>query len=344
MKKLPLIIICLLILTCIILGSAYITTNLSHASNLECTPPRKEINTSDFDSLNFMNSFDVSDFSGTSINTIDIPSLKYTDNTISIANSDFKISDTLLTDIYNTINSYGTGTSFYLISLDDGMSIGYNVDKRYETASSIKAPYALYIYEEIAKNNIDPNQEIIYEEKHYNKGTGVVKNSDFGTPFTVRDLVYYSLTESDNVAHIMLHKTFGANDYNDMLKNLGTKQLYLTASNPWGYTSPRSAAIIWQEIYNFSIKESEGITFLNILTNGKYNYFKEVMPSIPSASKAGFASKDVLVTGIVFDEHPYIAVAVANKGGNIGAYTQVLKLVNHMNDIMNEYKKYLKGE
>ena len=56
---------------------------------------------------------------------------------------------------------------------------------------------------------------------------------------------------------------------------------------------------------------------------------------------AGFAKKDVVETGIVFGEHPYIAIAIANKGGNIGAYTQVLKLVSYMNDIMNEYDVYL---
>ena len=38
------------------------------------------------------------------------------------------------------------------------------------------------------------------------------------------------------------------------------------------------------------------------------------------------------------------AVAIANKGGNIGAYTQVLKLITLMNDIMNEYKEYNKNQ
>ena len=33
-------------------------------------------------------------------------------------------------------------------------------------------------------------------------------------------------------------------------------------------------------------------------------------------------------------------VAVANKGGSIGAYTEVLKLINYINDIMNEYESY----
>lgn len=346
MKKNSNVIIGLLFISLVVLGLSFMTMKTSQSQKNEdaTSCDATDSNQSDFDSLHYLESFDVSDFSGLSENTIDIPSKNYTNNQISIADSDFQISNELTNEIYDTLNNYGKSNSFYIVSLEDGMSIAYNIDAKYETASSIKAPYALYIYEQIDAGNIDPNQQIVYESKYYNKGTGVIKKSDFGTVYTVRDLLYYSLNDSDNIAHTMLHKTFGVKGYNTMLTNLGTKQLYLTAGNPWGYTSARSAAIIWQEIYNFSIRSDEGITLLNILSNGKYNYFKEVMPSIASASKTGFASKDVVETGIVFGDHPYIAIAIANKGGNVGAYTQVLKLVNLMNDIMNEYDDYLNAK
>ena len=288
-------------------------------SSLSNPSPNNQLNTF---------SFDVQDFSGKEINTIDIASLKYTNNTISTTNTDFKISNELTNEIYNLIHSYGASASFYIVSLDDGMTIGYNVDRKFETASSIKAPYALYLYHEVAKGNIDLNQKLVYKERYYNPGTGVVKRSPFGTEYTIKDLIYYSLYESDNIAY-------------EMLGNLGTKELYLTASNPWGYTSCRSAALIWQDIYNFSITDSEGIELLNILSTGKYNYYKEVMPEIESASKTGFAKKDVVETGIVFDDHPYIAIAMANKGGNIGAYTEVIRLIKVMNKVMLEYNNYL---
>ena len=343
MKKYTLVAISILMCLCVVLSLSLVAIKFSSATPSTSIQSIDPVQT-DFDALNYLNSFDVNDFSGKSVNTIDIASKKYTNNVINILDSDFKISNELSNEIYNNLKNYGALSSFYIVSLDDGMSIGYNVDRAYETASSIKAPYALYIYEEIAKGNIDPDQKITYEEKYYNKGTGVVKKAEYGTEFTVRELVYYSLHESDNVAHIMLHKTFGVKGYNEMLKNLGTKQLYLTATNPWGFTSCRAAALFWQEVYNFSIRDVEGVNFLNILTNFKYNYFKEIIPNTESATKAGFASRDVVATGIVFGDHPYIAVAVANKGGNIGAYTQVLKLIGNMNDIMNEYDTYLSAK
>ncbi len=284
--------------------------------------------------------FDVSDYVDDDFHPIDLNSKIY-GNDITVLDSNYKISEKLLTTIKDDISEYKAPVSFYIISLKDGMTIGYNVDKQFETASSIKAPYALYLYKEIANGTIDKNKTITYTNSDYKTGTGIIKNSDEGTDYTVEDLIKYSLQESDNIAHNMLHKEFGVSGYNEMLRNLGTKYLYLAPNNIWSFTSARSSALIWQEIYKFSYESQEGINFMNILANGKYNYFKEIIPNKPSASKTGFASKDVIETGIVFDKkNPYIAIAVANKGGSIGAYTEVLKLINYINDIMNEYESY----
>lgn len=336
--------ILVLSVTCTILSLCLASFSFSVAvkSNQEEDVPKDNIG--DFDKLFFeenFNYFEVSDFAEKDINKVNIAAKKYKSNTITVTDSSFKISEELTNKIYNTIKSYGNKNSFYMVSLDDGMSVGYNVDSVYETASSIKAPYALYVYKEIAAGNIDRNHLVTYKKKHYNKGTGSVKYNSFGTQLTVENLVYHSLNESDNVAHIMLHDEFGVKGYNKMLKSLGTKQLYLSSSNPWGFTSPRSAALLWQDIYNFSITNEEGIEFLNILSNVMYNYYDEVVPNIPSASKAGFAKKSVVVTGIIFDEHPYIAISVANTGGNISTNKQVIKLISHMDSIMTEYENYL---
>ena len=237
--------------------------------------------------------FDVADYPNESFTPIDLNSKIYGDD-ITILDTNYRISDKLLNTIKEDITNYGQPVSFYIVSLKDGMTIGYNVDKYFETASSIKAPYALYIYKEIANGNIDENKKLIYTKNYYKTGTGIIKNSEEGTEYTIEELVKYSIQESDNVAHNMLHKTFGVNGYNNMLKNIGTKYL-----------------------------------------------FKEIIPNKLSASKTGFASLDVIETGIVFDdEYPYIAIAVANKGGKIGAYTEVLKLINYINNVMNEYKEF----
>ena len=76
------IIIGVLLILCTILSVALISAKTS-GDEEECkSTPNSSV--TDFDSLNYINSFDVSDFSGTELNTIDIAAKKYTNNVISI--------------------------------------------------------------------------------------------------------------------------------------------------------------------------------------------------------------------------------------------------------------------
>ena len=74
----------------------------------------------------------------------------------------------------------------------------------------------------------------------------------------------------------------------------------------------------------------------------------------PSQRKKGYATKALGLTKEFYrqlgvkkillicskDNIASEKVIIANKGGNIGAYTQVLKMISSVNNIMNEYKDY----
>ena len=56
---------------------------------------------------------------------------------VTVCNSEFKLSEELNNKINNHIKNFGGDCSFIVVNLNDGMSIGYNVDKTYATASTI---------------------------------------------------------------------------------------------------------------------------------------------------------------------------------------------------------------
>ena len=173
---------------------------------------------------------------------------------------------------------------------------------------------------------------------YYNDGTGVVKNSEFGTMYKVRDLIRDTIVYSDNTAYKMLHGRFGVLDYNAMLDNLGVKRLHLTYANPWGLTDLRSLAIIWQEIYNFSLEDEEyGREYLNLLSENIYNYLKETRPKTFSATKEGFTDDVTIESGILFESHPILVVVGANKAYDKEPVRQVKYLLSRLNLIIDEY-------
>ena len=271
---------------------------------------------------------------------IPIKDIYYKRNVIDTYNTDYQVSFGVLNVIKSTVNSYKGASSFYLLDLVNGGSIAYNVDTIYQAASSIKAAYCLYLNEAASEEKIDLEEEIPYLARYYNDGTGVVKNSEFGTMYKVRDLIRDTIVYSDNTAYKMLHGRFGVLDYNAMLDNLGVKRLHLTYANPWGLTDLRSLAIIWQEIYNFSLEDEEyGREYLNLLSENIYNYLKETRPKTFSATKEGFTDDVTIESGILFESHPILVVVGANKAYDKEPVRQVKYLLSRLILIIDEYLK-----
>lgn len=339
MKKIALILLCNLLVFCLALVFSERSFSLKLENYIESM---EEESPSETTYKNFLLDLNIEDGAETKKIDIDINSKKYEKDKISVVDSDFRLSEELEKEILDTINNYGGRSSFYVISLKDGISIGYNIDTVYDAASSIKGPYSYYIYRLIDEGKIDSNMLLEYLPQYHNEGTGTIKNDEIGTKYTVEELVHRSIFVSDNIAHIMLHANFGVKGYNQMLDDLGTKQLYLTNNNPWGFNSCRSSAIVWQDIYNFSLSSPNGLKFFNEVLNTNFSYFDEAGINYHIANKAGWASKSIIESGIVFADMPYIATAMATKDGNYYAETHVTNLVGYIDKIMDEYQEYLK--
>ena len=290
------------------------------------------------------NNFKVDEVNLEKVEKLDLNSYTYIKNEITTLNTDYEMASGIKDLLYQTINSYKGNSSVYIIDLASGMSIGYNVDNIYQTASVIKAAYCLYLYKQVSLGQIDLDEKLEYTYTYYNDGTGLVKESPVGTLYTVRDLIKYTIVNSDNIAYKMLHARFGVSGYNAMLDELGIKRLHLSLYNPWGLTDLRSMAIIWQEIYHFGKENIWGEEYLNLLSNNVFNYFKNTIPNISSATKEGFTNNVTISSGILFGYHPMLVLASANVSYDDTPYRQVKRLLPVINLIINDYTKYLVDE
>ena len=141
----------------------------------------------------------------------------------------------------------------------------------------------------------------------------------------------------------MLLSKYKWDGFNEMLDDMGASESHLSNISRWGKLNCRTSAIIWQEIYNFSKKSDIGKELFNELLNAKYNYFKEILPDVDSASKSGFTELVVHDTGIVMDDkNSYIVAILSNTGGSMNnAYSHVKNMFSKIAPIMQEYNNYL---
>lgn len=241
----------------------------------------------------------------------------YTRDVITVNNNDnYKIPEELSKKIYDTLsyykNTYGIKASFTAISLKDYTTISYNADDEFAPASTLKAPYALYIYKEIEKGKLSLDTTMAYQECYWEISCGTIKYSKPGTLWALKDILHKTLDISDNTGYYMLRALGGTTGYKEMLDNLGctTPNPY----GPWTNVTPHDLSVLWNEIYNFSFTCKEGELLLDTLINAQYNFIKNGLNSYTKvAHKSGFNSQGYHDSAIIFgDSDPNAEFATNN--------------------------------
>lgn len=115
--------------------------------------------------------------------------------------------------------------SVYYMDIESGYEVFVNEGVHYPVASTIKIPYCVYIYDKLTSGEIDPETVLVYEQRHYFKGTGVIIKGEFGQRFTVSELLKLAITESDNVAFEMLKDLSTWNDFMTYLESKGMSHI-----------------------------------------------------------------------------------------------------------------------
>lgn len=212
-------------------------------------------------------------------------------------------------------NKFNLG--FYVLDLETGASFGYNSRGRFPPACTIKAGYALFVCRQIAKGEGSFEETMVYEGKHYVKGTSTIRKLGLGAELTVYQLIEHMLYESDNIAYYMLIDRFGYDGYNELMEQLGVINR-IGVGNRWSPLSPLDLGLIWQEIYNFRDECPEGRFLWEQLTTNNLNDIRIALEDYGNvyydviAHKSGWSENAYGDAGLVVSDHPYIIVVMTD--------------------------------
>ena len=218
---------------------------------------------------------------------------------------------TELNNLYNDSNNY---FSFLYKDIYTGFTISYNEEGTIFTASTIKAPAMIYLYEQASQGKIDLNEELTYTKNFYSDGSGRLKNMELNSKHKVIDLIEYSIHDSDNIAYKMLMNRYGKDNIYNFWKELGTTNIF-KYDTVWGITSAKDAAIYMQELYDFYIdNDTYGETLMKHFKNAQWKQISNKDRKYNTANKGGWSEATFHDVAIVFEENPYILVILSNTG------------------------------
>lgn len=198
-------------------------------------------------------------------------------------------------DILSTIKNFeveyvGTNIGMGIYSLDGTPLFEYNTYAPISGACTVKAAYAYYVLSTCEAEGIDIwNEYLTYQEGMRNNGSGIIKNSEFGSEYTISYLLTQLLNLSDNTAYNILLSRFSLDGYQAFLNNIGGQQLY---GLQYGTVSVAQRRNEWLAIYNYINSGSYySYTLQQMLTGTNYCYLVQGMANYHSyMHKSGWCS------------------------------------------------------
>lgn len=122
------------------------------------------------------------------------------------------------------IEGFQGKVSLYAKNLDTGESIGIRATDPVRTASTIKLPIMLAVFDAVAKGRAKWNEPLTVTSEEKVSGTGIITSAiSDGVQLPLRDVVNLMIMLSDNTATNMVLERFSANAVNAYLDSIGVK-------------------------------------------------------------------------------------------------------------------------
>ena len=215
-------------------------------------------------------------------------------------------------EITKFLGEYRTSVKYE--DIKTGYTYSYNSSRVYYAASTIKSLDALYIYSNAAKGEINLDDTIKYTTPY--GASKEMSKYKIGSSVTLRNLVKYAITVSDNTAHEMLLKYIGKSKLRQFGLDLGAK--YTLSGDDFGNISVDDGIVYMKAINDFINNNGElGEELKGYFVNSEQNDLKLSDKGILAATKYGEYSPNYHNIGIVYDNNPYtIAVLTTELAGN----------------------------
>lgn len=257
---------------------------------------------------------------------------------------DIEVSDEELTALLEAVTACEYNVSFKAVSIDGSRAISYNSEAEYFPASTIKAAYMLYCYQQIDAENGTFDEEMVYTSKYFHDGTGEVKDSEEGTVYTLGELMRRTIWNSDNSAYAMCAERWGKDGYNELMQQIGAERLMFPSYSIWAHdTNVGDFIILWKSIYDYFQTETEGAkAFYDSATNCKWNFFGAGIKDCVIAQKYGWAEEAFSNAGIIYGENgTYLLSVFTDSEGDEANKKEYAAIVRMIHKIMNGEKEDL---
>ena len=201
--------------------------------------------------------------------------------------------------------SFKGDVGVYVKHLKTGKETAINADSIFPTASIVKVPILVKIFDKIEKGELSYKDSLVYSEDRIYGGSGLMQFYKDSTTTNLRTLVALMISYSDNVTSLWNQELAGGGEaINELMAELGLEHTRVNSRTEgrdkdwekygWGQTTPREMASILEQISKRElVSAAASDEMYRLLGNSFYQDYalSQVPPYIQAAAKQGMVNK-----------------------------------------------------
>ena len=225
------------------------------------------------------------------------------------------------------IGDFDGDVGVYVHHLKTGREAAVNADTIFPTASIVKVPILISVFERIRRGDLGLNDSLTYDTARVYGGSGLMQFFRDGSPTDLRTLASLMITVSDNTTSLWCQELVGGGAFiNGVMQDIGLEHTRVNsrtegreagyAAYGWGQTTPREMTSLLVKLRRRElINPASSDAMYRLLTHTFYTDYSlsQVPPYVQAAAKQGMvnASRSELV--MVNAPHGDYAFYVATK-------------------------------
>ena len=182
---------------------------------------------------------------------------------------------------------YHQTVSIFYENFETGFSFTYMGDRVFFGASATKAPFGLYLLNEVAQGRRQLTSLHTYSELDEWGGSGIIRHEHVpGDRFTLGRLIELMMVPSDNIATRILHRYVGLEGHRRFWEELGGNPAHIH-NLTYSHLTAHEAGIFLREAYRFMNEAgSYGLLLQDMMLRNRYAF---ITASYPVGSKSGWS-------------------------------------------------------
>lgn len=201
-------------------------------------------------------------------------------------------------------NNFDGDVSIYVEHLDTGFVYEFRSEELFPTASMIKVPIMISIYQAIQNKKLEYHQLLTYTESRAYPGVDLLASFKDGSKIPLSEIIFLMIATSDNTASIWAQELAGGGgSINNLMAEFGFEHTRVNSRTPgrdsdyenygWGQTTAKEMTEIFKAIYeNKMVSPSASEDMYRYLCNQYWNgeALSQIPPFVQAASKSGAVS------------------------------------------------------